>query len=152
LNGGKWNGLGIYPLIAGASYTVTITSQPNPSSTCADAVKFTYLGNAVGYVAVGDSITAGSHDDISSDGIGYEPILGNLLTAAVANEGVSGTSSADGVASISSVMSKYPSANYYLVMYGSNDAYHPAVPSGMGLLPGAPGYANSYKDNLQKII
>lgn len=114
------------------------------------------------YVAVGDSITAGSHDDISSDGIGYEPILGNLLTAykgstvAVANEGVSGTSSADGVASISSTLSKYPSAKYYLVMYGSNDAYNDtttaAVPSGMGLLPGDPGYADSYKDNMQKII
>jgi lysophospholipase L1-like esterase len=108
------------------------------------------------YVAVGDSITRGSHDDIFADGIGYEPILGNLLAAAVANEGVSGTSSADGVASIPSILSKYPSANYYLVMYGSNDAYNDtttaAVPSGMGLLPGNPGYADSYKDNMQKII
>jgi lysophospholipase L1-like esterase len=156
LNGGKWNGLGVYPLIAGTSHTVTVTSQPYPSSTSADAVKFTYLENAAGYVAVGDSITRGSHDDISADGIGYEPILGNLLTAAVANEGVSGTSSADGVASIPFVLSKYPSANYYLVMYGSNDAYNDtttaAVPSGMGLLPGEPGYADSYKDNMQKII
>ena len=25
------------------------------------------------YVAIGDSITRGSHDDIGSDGIGYEP-------------------------------------------------------------------------------
>jgi lysophospholipase L1-like esterase len=108
------------------------------------------------YVAVGDSITRGSHDDIFADGIGYEPILGNLLTAAVANEGVSGTSSADGVASIPSVLSEYPSANYYLVMYGSNDAYNDAttaaVPSGMGLFPGDPGYADSYKDNMQKIV
>jgi lysophospholipase L1-like esterase len=114
------------------------------------------------YVAIGDSITRGSHDDISADGIGYEPILGTLLTAykgrtiSVANEGVSGTSSADGVASIPSVLSKYPSAKYYLVMYGSNDAYNDtttaAVPSGMGLLPGDPGYAESYKDNMQKIV
>ena len=43
-NGGKWNSLGIYSLIAGASYTVTVASQPDPSSTCADAVKFAYLG------------------------------------------------------------------------------------------------------------
>ena len=43
-NGGKWNSLGIYSLIAGQSYTVTVISQPGPSSTCADAVKFGYLG------------------------------------------------------------------------------------------------------------
>ena len=43
-NGGKWNSLGIYSLIAGARYTVTVASQPDPSSTCADAVKFAYLG------------------------------------------------------------------------------------------------------------
>ena len=114
------------------------------------------------YVAVGDSITRGSHDDISADGIGYEPILGNLLTAykgstvTVVNEGVSGTSSADGVASISSTLSKYPSAKSYLVMYGSNDAYNDtttaAVPSGMGKIPGDSGYDGSYKDNMQKII
>jgi lysophospholipase L1-like esterase len=114
------------------------------------------------YIAVGDSITRGVRDDNSADGIGYEPVLGNLLTAkkgsavTVANEGVSGTSSADGVASISSILSKYPSARYFLVMYGSNDAYDDAtteaVPSGMGLLPGNPGYADSYKDNMQRII
>ncbi len=40
------------------------------------------------YVAVGDSITAGSHDDIPADGIGYEPILGDLLGVMIANEGV----------------------------------------------------------------
>jgi hypothetical protein len=43
-NGGMWNSLGVYSLIAGQSYTVTIISQPGPSSTCADAVKFAYLG------------------------------------------------------------------------------------------------------------
>ena len=113
------------------------------------------------YVAVGDSITLGSHDDISADGVGYEPILSDLLAVSrgpnmIANEGVSGTSSADGAASISSILSKYPSAKYYLVMYGSNDAYNDAttaaVPSGMGLHPGDAGYDGSYKDNMQKII
>jgi len=48
LNGGKWNSLGSYSLVAGVSYTVTITSQPGPSSTCADAVKFAYLGGGGG--------------------------------------------------------------------------------------------------------
>jgi lysophospholipase L1-like esterase len=113
------------------------------------------------YVAVGDSITYGSNDTISSDGYGYEPILGNLLTGskgypiAIANEGVPGATSADGAASISSVLSSYPSAKYYLVQYGSNDAYnanHPALPSGKNLLPGDPGYAGSFKDNMQRII
>ena len=47
VNGGKWNSLGIYSLTAGTSYTVTIASQPGPSSTCADAVKFSYLGGGV---------------------------------------------------------------------------------------------------------
>ena len=110
------------------------------------------------YVAVGDSITAGSHDDIPADGIGYEPVLGTMLTAAkgypisVANEGISGTTSADGLLSISTVLAKYPTAKYYLVMYGTNDAVIPAVPSGSGLLPGDPGYNGSYKDNMQRII
>jgi lysophospholipase L1-like esterase len=113
------------------------------------------------YVAIGDSITYGSNDTISSDGTGYEPILGNLLTGskgyqiAIANEGIPGTKSADGVASRPTPLSNYPSAKYYLVMYGTNDAYnvnHPAVPSGKDLLPGDPGYAGSFKDNMQKII
>ena len=108
-------------------------------------------------MAIGDSITVGSHDDNLADGIGYEPILSTLLAASrgpntIVNEGVSGTSSADGAASISSTLSKYPSAKYYLVMYGSNDAYIPAIPSGMGLIPGDAGYSGSYKDNMQKII
>ncbi len=158
VNGGKWNSLGSYSLLAGVSYTVTVTSQPGPSSTCADAVKFALLANAEGYVAVGDSITFGSHDDIPSDGTGFEPILANLLAASkgipvtIANEGISGTTSADGAASISTTLSKYPSAKYYLVMYGTNDAYIPAVPSGMGLIPTDPGYNGSYKDHMQKII
>ncbi len=40
-NGGKWNSLGTYSYKAGVSYAVTITSQSEPTSTCADAVKFT---------------------------------------------------------------------------------------------------------------
>jgi PKD repeat protein len=39
-NGGQWNSLGIYYFEAGSNYRVTITAQPGPSSTCADAVKF----------------------------------------------------------------------------------------------------------------
>jgi lysophospholipase L1-like esterase len=110
------------------------------------------------YVAVGDSITFGSHDDIPSDGIGFEPILSDLLTASkghpvfVANVGVSGTTSADGAASISATLATYPTAEHYLIMYGSNDAFTPAVPSGMRLTPLDAGYSGSYKDSMQQII
>jgi lysophospholipase L1-like esterase len=123
------------------------------------------------YVAVGDSITFGSQDDIPSDdtsldgrntGGGYEPILNNLLTAAngyphtVVNEGVSGDTSADGAVGISTTLLDHPSANYYLVMYGTNDAETTLpggpVQSGFGLNPGDPGYDGSYKDNMQTII
>lgn len=45
-NGGQWNPLGTYDFQAGVSYRATITSQPGPSSTCADAVKFTYLSGS----------------------------------------------------------------------------------------------------------
>jgi chitodextrinase len=42
LNGGKWNSLSSYYFVAGKSYRVSITAQPGPSSTCADAVRFVY--------------------------------------------------------------------------------------------------------------
>jgi chitodextrinase len=42
-NGGRWNILGTYAFQAGVSYKVTITSQPGPSSTAADALKFVYV-------------------------------------------------------------------------------------------------------------
>jgi lysophospholipase L1-like esterase len=91
------------------------------------------------YVAVGDSITRGSHDDIPADGIGYEPILGNLLGVMIADAGLSGDSSADGAASIGNTIAAYPSASYYLILYGSNDASLP-VPKAV------------YKANMQTII
>ena len=91
------------------------------------------------YVAVGDSITIGSHDDISADGIGYEPILGNLLGVMIAKEGVSGDTSADGVVAIDGTLSTFPDANYYLILYGTNDASIP-VPKA------------TYKANMQTII
>jgi lysophospholipase L1-like esterase len=46
-----------------------------------------------------------------------------------------------------------PSAKYFLVMYGMNDARLPGpVPSGKGKRPGDPGYSGSYKENMQRII
>ncbi|HID97228.1 MAG TPA: SGNH/GDSL hydrolase family protein, partial [Thermodesulfobacteriaceae bacterium] len=120
------------------------------------------------YVGIGDSITFGVGDDISSDDIssdgrnaggGYTPILNNLLTFelskphTVKNEGVPGALSADGAASISDVLARHPDALRILTLYGTNDSdvFLP-VPSGKGLNPGDPGYPGTYKDNMQQII
>lgn len=40
-NAGQWNVIGRYFFSANTSYAVTITSQPAPTSTCADAIRFT---------------------------------------------------------------------------------------------------------------
>jgi lysophospholipase L1-like esterase len=120
------------------------------------------------YVAMGDSITFGYGDNDASDdtsidgrnsGGGYEPILNNLLTAALSyphniiNEGVEGAVSFDGASSIHSLLEKHPDGQRFLVQYGTNDA-NPwlPVPSGLGLEPGNDGYPGSFKDNIQQII
>lgn len=46
-NGGKWNCIGSYLLSAGTKCSVTIISQPDPTSTCADAVQFVFAGNTL---------------------------------------------------------------------------------------------------------
>ncbi|MBE0568905.1 MAG: hypothetical protein IH577_04440 [Deltaproteobacteria bacterium] len=98
------------------------------------------------YVAFGDSITLGSHDTIPGDGFGYEPVLDTLLTAQkgytveVVNAGASAETSADGVGRIGGVLSGNPSANYFLILYGTNDAIIPAVSKA------------AYKANMQAII
>ena len=40
IGGQSWNSLGEFNYTAGLTYTVTIVSQPGPSSTCADAIMF----------------------------------------------------------------------------------------------------------------
>jgi PKD repeat protein len=40
VNGGQWKSLGSFYFESDSSYRVSITAQPGPSSTCADAVKF----------------------------------------------------------------------------------------------------------------
>ena len=42
-NGGQWNSLGIFHFDVNSGGSVSITSQPGPSSTCADAVKFNFV-------------------------------------------------------------------------------------------------------------
>jgi lysophospholipase L1-like esterase len=123
------------------------------------------------YVAVGNSITRGSHDTISSDNssldgrnvsAGYPPILNNLLTAhfgypfTVEREAVGGRTSADGLLAIGSEVQRHPEADCFLIMYGTNDAMPDElgarIPSGLGLEPGQGGYDGSYKANMQGII
>jgi len=106
------------------------------------------------YVAFGDSITRGSGDDIFSDDVsldgrnsggGFEPILNNLLTAAkgyphtVVNAGFSGDTSAVGVSKIGGILLGNPSAKYFLILYGTNDASVPVLKA-------------TYKSNMQAII
>jgi lysophospholipase L1-like esterase len=117
------------------------------------------------YVAMGDSITKGFGDDITSDNTsvdgrnlagGYTPILNGHLTGTrkfphhLVNEGVAGALSADGKAIAGILLAKHPDAQTFLVQYGTNDS--PRVPSGRGLLPEDDGYRGSYKENMQQII
>ena len=120
------------------------------------------------YVAFGDSITLGTDDDdptddISDDGRnsggGYPPILNNLLTQKkgfphnIQNEGHGGDRSSDGRTKIASKLSAHPMAQWFLVMFGTNDTSG-AVPrsSGLGRSPGQSGYSGSYKDNMNRIV
>ena len=57
----------------------------------------------------------------------------------IANEGVSGTTSAVGAAAIDTTLATYPDANYYLILYGTNDASIPVSKA-------------TYKANMQTII
>jgi lysophospholipase L1-like esterase len=118
------------------------------------------------YVAIGDGITFGlgdtiGTDDNSADGRnllgGFESILADGLTAArgypvsVVNEGVPGGSAFSGAALINQLLQNYPTANFVMIMYGHNDVTAQR-PSGLGLVPGNPGYAGSFKDYMQRII
>jgi lysophospholipase L1-like esterase len=73
INGGMWNALGTYSFNAGGTYSVTITSQPGPSSTCADAVKF--------------ELAAPSPPSITTQPISQSVIAGSTATFSVAASG-----------------------------------------------------------------
>lgn len=120
------------------------------------------------YVGVGDSITKGTGDNLTSDNIsadgrnsggGYEPILNDLLTSfagyphTVKNEGVGGRTSLGGANKINSILAGHPVAQFMLILFGTNDSGPDLMlASGLGLFPGDPGYAGSYKANMQTII
>jgi lysophospholipase L1-like esterase len=148
------------------AYVINSTGGVVSGTGTHDQVKEIGIGDY--YVTMGDSVSWGygdnfSPDDTSSDGRdtggGYEPILNNQLTSFkgypqhVANEAVPGTTSAEGLEALPSILQKEPGSQTFLVMFGMNDArpWLP-VPSGQGLNPGDSGYAGSYKDNMQQII
>jgi lysophospholipase L1-like esterase len=142
--------------------------MPVPGDRISDRKEQIGIGNY--YVAVGDSITKGSGDNVFLDntskdgrntGGGYEPILNDLLTNAkgyphtVAKEGVAGHIAVDGLALVPTLLQRHPKARYNLIQYGTNDSGASGglpVPSGEGLNPGNTGYAGSFKDNMQQII
>ena len=154
------SGVPIAPLTEWTTYyfRAVARSTTDPSVFTKGTIKSFPTGEY--YVAVGDSITEGSHDDIPGDGIGFEPILDVLLTNdkgyphEVIAEGTSGDTSENGASRISGILSAPGnlSAKYFLILYGTNDASIPAVPSGVGLNPGDVGYNGSYKANMQSII
>jgi len=118
--------------------------------------------------SLGDSITNGLFDDVLTDntsadgrntGGGYEPILndhltvGNGVPVSILNDGNPGEESWEGAARINAVLARTPEAQAYLVSYGANDSGGSMpTPSGLGLIPGATGYAGSFKDFMQQII
>jgi PKD repeat protein len=93
-NGGQWNSLGGYFFQAGSQYAVTITSQPYPTSTCADAVMFSFLGSGqenIPPVAVNDSAgtTEGDPVNINVTANDYDPD-GSLNLSSVTITGAPG--------------------------------------------------------------
>ena len=132
------------------AYMIDQNGVPQPYE---DAVSF-----VIGfyYVGFGDSVTRGSHDDIAADDVsndgrdsggGYEPILNNLLSNAtgfphtVKNEGISGNLSSDGVNRIAATLAAHPNANYFLIMFGTNDAKN-----------APPVSTANFQNNMQQII
>jgi hypothetical protein len=76
LNGSQWNSLDDYFFESGSSYNVTITAQPGPSSTCADAVRFNFIQSNDPPTAIIDYITpnpAQVGEDVTFSGYGEDP-------------------------------------------------------------------------------
>jgi lysophospholipase L1-like esterase len=161
--------------LAPGEYTVGIFVVDSAGNTVAGAGTQDYVDRVgIGdyYVTVGDSITQGYGDDDPSDNIsldgrnsggGFPPILNDLLTQlsgyphTVINEGISGTTSSQGLLNLPAVLQRHPDAQRVLIKYGMNDArstllYPDGVPSGLGLWPGDEGYQGTFKDNVQRML
>ena len=64
VNGGEWNSQGQYYFESATTYDITITSQPGPSSTCADAVRFVFGSTSTHTITA----TAGTNGTITPSG------------------------------------------------------------------------------------
>jgi lysophospholipase L1-like esterase len=122
-NGGQWNRLGTY--VFNGTAKVVLGSQGG-CSTSADAVMFN-SEPGVYFVAVGDSITEGIGDNDLTDGFGFPAILETLLNTTevnhkIANEGVGGHTSAQGLTVLPTILARHPESHGFLVLYGTNDA------------------------------
>ena len=152
--------------------------DPQSASNAIDEVQQIGIGDYI--IAMGDSITAAVGDNDSTDdtctradgsidarvtGGGYPPILctelndrdrtasGGTFPHFIANEGVPGDKSADGVARIATVLTNHPEAQRIILWFGMNDArVAGATPDGLNLSPGDAGYNGSYKHNMQQMI
>ena len=139
-------------------------NNPVAGPNTSDIVTHVGLGDV--YDAVGDSLTVGIGDNDSSDmtsidgrntntGIGFIPLLNNLLTAEqgyphnIYNNGVGGESSASELIRMPSILKQHKKATIYLLLLGTNDANSGMVPSGKGQNPPSSG---TYKYNIQQII
>jgi lysophospholipase L1-like esterase len=157
--------------LALAEHTATSTllddaGVPVPGTTTQDQVSPIGIGDT--YVAVGDSITDGYRDDLPADdssqdgrvtGSGYPPILNDHLTQiagypqGVVRYAVGGTRAAFGASVLPGLLARYPLAQHFLILFGTNDSnlFLP-VPSGLGLNPGDAGYPGTFKANLQQML
>jgi len=88
-------------------------------------------------IAIGDSITNGAGDNLSEDNNasngknfswGFTPILTDDLSSClqeptvVSNEGIGGSKAKGGADRLLSTMERYPKAQYWLILFGTNDA------------------------------
>ncbi len=120
------------------------------------------------FVAIGDSITVGVGDDDDSDddsldgrniGGGFTPILNDRFTQdkgyphTVVMAGIAGHTSVQGLERLPTVLENNPNSQYFLILYGTNDAgaLFP-IPSGYNLDPEDSGYPGSFKENIQQMI
>jgi len=162
---------GLFGPLALAEHTATSTlidgaGVPIPGTATQDQVSPVGIGDV--YVAVGDSITDGFQDDVPADDVsqdgrvtngGYPPALNDWLTQSagypqvVLRYAVGGTRSAFGAAVMPGLLARYPLAQRFLILFGTNDSnvFMP-TPTGLGLHPGDPGYPGTFKANLQQMI
>ena len=114
----------------------------------------TQVGIGDYFIAAGDSITLGLHDDLPNDDTspdgrnslgGFTPVLNDRLTTrkgyphTIVNKGIAGATTVEGVSLMPSTLASNPQAQFVLIQFGTNDA-------------GIPLDKNTFKDNMQQMI